>query len=358
MTTLPASSGRPVTAPADAGRTGVASSGPGGDVPRVVSSRTAEDGVALLGSIVGSWALVFVAYDRLLPFSGVVGFVVCWFVVFLLVYAIVSAISQPRPVVAVASTVVYTLAKGWAAQHHLNFFTKSMNGIPPTAPLNQGGILNAIVGSLEMVGMAVVVSFPLGVGTAVYISEVGGRFARVVRTVVEAMTALPDILAGLFIFAILVLRLGVQIGGFATSMALTVMMLPIIARASEVVLRVVPNGLREASLALGATRWRTVWRVVLPTARAGLGTALILGIARTIGETAPVLITSGASTFLNWDPFHEPMNSLPLYIYSAFSSGERLYAAREWGAASVLLEIVLILFIITRLLARTRSAPR
>ena len=118
-------------------------------------------------------------------------------------------------------------------------------------------------------------------------TEVGGRFARVVRTVVEAMTALPSIVAGLFIYTVLILGLGFPRSGFAAAMALSVMMLPIIARASDVVLRVVPGGLREASLALGASRWRTVWHVVLPTARPGLATALILGVARGIGETSP-----------------------------------------------------------------------
>jgi phosphate transport system permease protein len=132
-------------------------------------------------------------------------------------------------------------------------------------------------------------------------------------------------------------------------------MLPVIARAAEVVLRVVPGGLREAGLALGASRWRVVWRVVLPTARPGLATALILGIARAAGETAPVLLTSGASTFFNADPFRAPMNSLPLYIFSGFESGEQLYAARLWGAAAVLLVLILILFVIARVLARSRG---
>jgi phosphate transport system permease protein len=168
------------------------------------------------------------------------------------------------------------------------------------------------------------------------------------------MTALPDILAGLFIYTTLIVRLGVQNSGFAAAMALSVMMLPIIARSSEVVLRVIPGGLREASLALGASRWRTVWRVVLPTARSGLATALILGVARGIGETAPVLLTSGASTFFNVNPFSAPMNSLPLFIFSGFESGQRVFSDRLWGAAAVLLGLVLILFMAARLAARSR----
>jgi len=256
---------------------------------------------------------------------------------------------------AVLSTVCYTFAEGRHALAHLNFFTHDMAGVAPTAPLDQGGIAHAITGTLIEIGIAVLISLPLGVGTAVFITEVGGWFSRLVRTIVEAMTALPDILAGLFIYTTVIVRLGVQTSGFAAASALSVMMLPIIARSSEVVLRVVPGGLREASLALGASRWRTVWKVVLPTARPGLATALILGIARGIGETAPVLLTSGASTFFNANPFQYPMNSLPLFIFSGFESGETQYAARLWGAASVLLGVVLVLFITARVLARSRT---
>jgi phosphate transport system permease protein len=343
------------------------------DRPRPVGRTTSDDRFALIGCLVGSLGLVWVCYDRLLPFSGTVGFVVCWYLVFLVLYVGVSVITVPGPlvrdrlatalvhgaaglvVIAVGSAIVFTFLEGRHAIIHLNFFTQTSAAADPgTAPLDKGGILQAIVGTLIEIGIAIAVSLPLGIGTAVFITEVGGRFAMGIRTVVEAMTALPDILAGLFIYFTLIVKLGVQESGFAAAMALSIMMLPIIARSSEVVLRVVPGGLREASLALGASRWRTVWRVVLPTARPGLATALILGIARGIGETAPVLLTSGASSFLNANPFSEPMNSLPLYIYSGFESGLNLAYERIWATASVLLGIVLILFIITRVVARSR----
>jgi phosphate transport system permease protein len=342
---------------------------------RYVTKRTADDRVALLGSVAGSWGLVFVAYSRLLPFSGLAGFVLCWYVTFLVFYWLVSVVSQPTVVardrlagaviwggtllvvLAVADTVVYTFIKGWAAAHYLNFFTKTMAGVAPDAPLNQGGILNAIVGTLIEVGIATLISLPLGVGTAVYMSEVGGKFASVVRTVVEAMTALPDILAGLFIYTTWIVALHNPKSGFAAALALSIMMLPIIARASEAVLRVVPGGLREASLALGASRWRTVRMVVLPTALPGLATALNLGIARAIGETAPVLITSGASSFMNVDPFHNPMNSMPLFAFVSWISGQRVYTARLWGDALVLLVLELLLFGSARLIAFVSSRP-
>ncbi len=376
MTTLPATSAQPPSGTGSPGGENWQAATPdaeSADVPRRVGARTADDYLALAGCLVGSLGLVWVAYDRVLPFSGRFGFFVCWYLTFLLLYWGVSAISHPRPEVvdrlvtavvtggamvvffAVITTVLYTFAEGRHAIIHLNFYSHDMSGVSPAAPLTQGGIVHAITGTLIEIGIAIIVSLPLGVGTAVFITEVGGRFSRLVRTVVEAMTALPDILAGLFILTTLIIALGFQKSGFAAAMALSVMMLPIIARSSEVVLRVVPGGLREASLALGASRWRTVWTVVLPTARPGLATALILGIARGIGETAPVLLTSGASSFFTVNPFVNPMNSMPLFIFTSEQSGLTLAIQRAWGAASVLLAMVLVLFIVARVLARSRT---
>jgi phosphate transport system permease protein len=341
---------------------------------RSVTTRTADDLWSVVGSAVGSLGLVWVLYEQILPFSGVPGFIVCWWIGYLALYTSVSMMSQPRPIVidrlasaivasgaavigiALASTVIYTFARGWPALHHLNFFTHDMGGVSPgTDPLTKGGITHALVGSAIQVGLATIISLPLGVVTAVYLTEVGGRLATVVRTVVEAMTALPDILAGLFVYVLLILLLGFEKSGFAVSLALAVTMIPVIARSAEVVLRLVPSGLREASLALGAPRWRTTWRVVLPTARAGLATSLILGIARVTGETAPLLIVSGASTFFNTNPFKDPMTSLPLFVYSGVKSGQPLFISRSYGAAAVLLTVVLMLFITTRFLARDRA---
>ena len=233
-----------------------------------------------------------------------------------------------------------------------------MAGVGPQDPLVRGGILHALAGSLIEVGIAAALALPLGVGTAVYLTEVGGKLSQTVRTVVEAMTALPDILAGLFVYTTLIIALGQERGGFAAAMALTIMMTPVVARSAEVQLRVVPGGLREASLALGASSWRTVRLVVLPTAKTGLATALILGVARAVGETAPVLITSGASTFLNLNPIKDPMNSLPLFVFAAVRSGEPIYIARGFGAASVLLVVVLLLFVVIRFLARDKAGRR
>ncbi|HRI98293.1 MAG TPA: phosphate ABC transporter permease PstA, partial [Nocardioides sp.] len=223
---------------------------------------------------------------------------------------------------------------------------------------DHGGILHAMAGTFIELGIALIITLPLGIGTAVFMTEVGGRFARIVRTVVEAMTALPSIVAGLFIYTVFIIALGYPRSGLAAALAISVMILPIIARAADVVLRVVPGGLREASLALGASRWRTVWNVVLPTARPGLATAVILGVARGVGETSPVLLTSGAAAFLVTNPTDGVMNSMPLFIYSNVRSGEPVAIERAFAAASALLLLVLILFTIARLLARPRRSSR
>lgn len=346
------------------------------DRPRRLSSASVDDLTSLVGSLVAALALVWVLYEKVLAWTGTVGFVLCWYMAFLALYAAVSALGNPRTAVvdrlagavvwgaallvgaALASTLVYTLDRGWSALVHTNFYLKDMAGVGPQDPLNRGGILHALAGSAVEVGIAAVVSLPLGVGTAVYLTEVGGRLSQTVRTVVEAMTALPDILAGLFIYTTLIIGLGEERGGFAAAMALAITMTPIIARSAEVQLRVVPGGLREASLALGASHWRTVRMVVLPTAKSGLATALILGVARAVGETAPVLITSGASTFFNINPFTDPMNSLPLFTFAAVRSGEPLYIARGFGAASVLLIVVLLLFVVIRFFSRDKAVRR
>jgi phosphate transport system permease protein len=326
-----------------------------------------------VGAVAASFALVAIGYNHIFDFSGLLGFGICWYLVFLLVYAGVVAAANPRTIVverlvsatlylvaavvmfALGSTIVYIFAKGWQALVHVNFFTHDMAGIAPTAPLTQGGIFHAIMGTVIEVAIAVVVSVPLGVGTAVYMTEVGGRGSKLVRTVVESMTALPEILAGLFVYVFLVVGLGWSKSGLAVSAAMTVTMVPIVARAGEVALRVVPGGLREASSALGANHWRTVRKVVLPSARAGLATAIILSVARGVGETAIPLLCSGASDFTTYKPVGEPMNSLPLFIYTAYSTHEPLDIVRAFGAASVLLTMVLALFIGIRILARERK---
>lgn len=325
----------------------------------------------------GSWAaalgLAWLVTQQLLPLSGVPWFLVTWFVLGLAVTAVTAAMTggsndlKDRVAAAIVtggalvvgaalvSVLAFVAIRGWKPLLHLNFFVNDMSGVGPKDPFEMGGIAHAILGTLIELSIALVITLPLGIGTAVFMTEVGGRFARVVRTVVEAMTALPSIVAGLFIYSVFIVALGYPRSGLAAGLAIAVMMLPIIARAADVVLRLVPGGLREASLALGASRWRTVWDVVLPTARPGLATAVILGVARGIGETSPVLLTSGAAAFMVENPTDGVMNSLPLFIYTTVRSGEPTAITRAFAGASVLLAMVLILFVVARLLARPRS---
>ena len=220
-------------------------------------------------------------------------------------------------VVALVFIVLYTIFRGAKALVHLNFYTQDLHSTTPLDPLTKGGVLHAIVGTLIEVAIAMAIAVPLGLLTAVFLNEVPGRLNRLVRTVVDAMTALPDILAGLFIYATLILIFGLGLSGLAAACALAVTVLPIVCRAAYVVLRLVPGGLTEASYALGSGQWRTVWHVTLPTARSGLATAVILGAARAIGETAPVLLTAGATNYLNFNPASGPMMSLPLLAFSS-----------------------------------------
>jgi len=348
---------------------------PGDDIPRALRQTTADGLLSVVGSLVGSFCLVWLLYYDVLPLSGLIGFIICWYGAFLALLAGVTALSHPRTVVVdrlmataitgiatlvgfvLVTVVSYTFWRGHLALPHWNFYTQPASKGSLTGPFTRGGISNAIIGSLITVGMAITVSLPLGISTAIFMTEIGGWFSRVVRTVVEAMTAIPDLLAGLFVYVVLILEFGGHRNGLAVSIALCVTMTPIIARSAEVALRVVPGGLREAGLALGASHWQTVRRIVLPTALPGLATALILAVARCIGETSPLIIVSGFSIFANANPFDsQPMNSLPLYIYECIRSGQPTQITRGFAAAVVLLSMVFVLFITTRLLTRTRVA--
>ena len=313
-------------------------------------------------------AIAALLFGWIAPLSGVVGFIIVAFFAFVVIYALlVSATSDGREVVdrvmtvvlasagvilfgALSFVVVFTLFRGFPALVNLNFFFQDMEFAGPLDGLDVGGVAHAIVGTLIQIGIALAISIPLGIVTALFLNEVGGRFARFVRTIVDAMTALPSIVAGLFIYSAIILAFTHQRSGFAASIAITVMMLPIIIRAADVVLRLVAGNLREASYALGASRWRTVWHVVLPTARSGLVTAVILGTARGIGETSPVLLTSGITNMMNTNPFEGPMISLPLQVFDFVRSPEPNIVARGFGTAAVLLLLVLALFAIARVI--------
>ncbi len=214
----------------------------------------------------------------------------------------------------------YIIVEGVKALR-FGFFVHDQAGITPTEPATAGGGAHALVGTIEEVGLALIWSLPLGLAAAVFLNESRSRWRRPVRIFVDAMSGLPSIVAGLFIFAVFILPYAhtaaiFGFNGFMASLALALLMLPTITRTVEVVLRLVPDGLREASLAMGASRARTTWSVVFPTARTGITTAVVLGIARAVGETAPLLFTSFGYDLMNGNPFAKPQESLPLFVYN------------------------------------------
>jgi phosphate transport system permease protein len=238
---------------------------------------------------------------------------------------------------------------------HASYLTDDMRITPSSDLIQYGGVAHAIIGTLIMVLIASFISVPLGVLAAVYVVEIKGRFASMVRFLTQAMSGVPSIVAGLFIYAAVVVIFG-GFSAWAGSLALVILMLPTVARTSEEILKIVPEDLRTASYALGATQSRTTFRVVLPTIASGLVTAAVLGIARVVGETAPLILTASyfvaTSTKLN-----DPIASLPIYIFSSLGLGDENATTRAWGGSLVLLGVVFILFAIARILS-TRIARK
>ncbi|PZQ89827.1 MAG: phosphate ABC transporter permease PtsA [Leifsonia xyli] len=251
---------------------------------------------------------------------------------------------------ALGVVVVSTLLRGSDAFLKWNFWVQDLSLAGPQQPLTEGGMLHAAVGTLIMISIALAIAIPLGLVTAVMMAEFPSPFTNIVRTVCEAMTALPSIVCGLFIYATYILIFGFDKSGFAAALAVTIMILPIIIRSADVVLRLVPATLKEASYATGASHWRTIWHVVLPTSKSGLMTAIVLGTARGIGETSPVLLTAGYTTFLEFNPFSGPMVSLPFATFTLVKSPEPVQIARGFGAAAVLMLLVFILFLVARII--------
>ncbi len=335
---------------------------------RSIRGVSRQDVMTLGGSAVSALCTTMLLFGRLTSLSGELGFAVVGWLVFLVTYGVLVSLTEDRPAVvdkvvtamlasaglvallALASVVIFTFARGWHALFAPNTYTSDLSSSGPLDGLDKGGIAHAIVGTLIITGMALAITVPLGVACAVYLNERRTRVANLVRTVVTAMTALPSILAGLLIFSTWILILGFERSGLAGSLAVAIVMLPIIIRASDVVLRLVPSNMREASAALGAPQWRTVWHVVLPTARSGLTTSVILGVARGVGETAPVLLTAGFTASMNVNPFKGSMITLPLAAFSLVKSPLPSQIARGFASAVVLMVLVLILFTVARVL--------
>lgn len=255
-------------------------------------------------------------------------------------------------VVPLLSLIWTTVARG-AESLDIDFLTHSMAGVLGSDP--NGGVYHALIGTLEQVGIATVISTPIGLLTAVYLVEYGkGALARAVTFFVDVMTGIPSIVAGLFILS-LMLMTKTEPSGLMGSLALTILMIPVVVRATEEMLKLVPNELREAALALGVPKWRMILKVVLPTAIGGITTGVMLAIARIAGETAPILLLVYGSQLINNDPFEGAQSSLPFYIYEQYKIGEVESVNRAWAAALVLIAFVMILNLVARGIARWKA---
>ncbi|UIR19536.1 phosphate ABC transporter permease PstA [Streptomyces spinosirectus] len=257
-------------------------------------------------------------------------------------------------VVPLVSLIWTTVARGVKVLD-LYFLTHSMGIVADSQP--GGGIYHAIIGSIEQVGLATVIAAPIGVLTAIYLVEYGrGGLARSVTFFVDVMTGIPSIVAGLFILS-LMLIFDMEPFGFAGSLALAILMMPIVVRSTEEMLKLVSNELREASLALGVPKWRTILKVVLPTSIGGITTGIMLAVARIAGETAPVLLLVFGNRFINNNPFDGAQQSLPLYIYQQYANSAGANAAydRAWAASLTLIAFVMILNLVARAIARWKA---
>ena len=252
-------------------------------------------------------------------------------------------------------SVIYEIVKLGSVGFSFGIFTDDMAETSSESPLTEGGLLHAVIGTAYIVTFATLLSTPIGILTALYIVEVKGRFAGLVRFFVQAMSGVPSIVAGLFIFAVWMIQLGNAYSGIAGGFALTVLMIPTVARTSEEVLKLIPQDLREAGLALGATQWRTVAMVIIPAARSGLVTAIILGVARVVGETAPLLLTVGGADAINLNPGEGNMSAFPYYVWKNLLIGDENAVSRAWTGVMVLMILVLIIFTLARYLSTARG---
>ncbi len=343
-----------------------------------VSTRAILAGEGSSGGTLPGWA-PYAAFVGALVFCGAVLAALGWFTIALTlafgcVVAIVAIYAWSRPVegrrrakdraitMAIAAafgiamapliSLLYEVVKRGAAGISWEFFTSDARGA-----ITGGGAEHAIVGTLIITACAVVISVPIGIMAAIYMNEYGrGPLRRALTFFVDVMTGIPSIVAGLFAYALFELFLGPGIQmGIMGSLALTVLMIPIVIRSAEEVLKIVPNHLREASYALGTPKWKTITKVVLPTAFAGLVTGVMLATARIIGETAPLLVTTGVVSSLNTNPFSGRMQNLAVYAYNEYRSPGVMKQAsydRAWAAALTLIAIVMILNVIARLVYR------
>ena len=255
-------------------------------------------------------------------------------------------------------SVLWLVVKNGIGRFDLEFLTHSMRNIG--ARDAGGGAYHAIIGTLEQVLLASLIAVPIGLLTAVYLVEYGegGRLSRIISFFVDVMTGVPSVVSGLFVLAFWILVLGMPFSGFAGALALSILMMPVVVRSAEEMLRLVPRELREAAYALGVPKWRTIVKVVLPTAFTGIVTGVMLAVARVAGETAPLLLTVFITDSINNDPFNGPQMGLPLYVFDQAGRPTDTAIDRAWTGALTLILIVMLLNLVARLITWWRSPAR
>jgi phosphate transport system permease protein len=336
---------------------------PSDDRPRRQRKVTGDDLAAATLAVIAGAAVAF-TMRVLLGWSGVMGTALWWYLATLVVFYVITrdrtdseqALDKIVTVLvwsagAVVSGVlawmlVFLVTKGLPALTG-SFFFQDMSKVGPLSP--GGGVKHALIGTLEQVGLATIVAVPVAVMTAIYLHEIHGRLTTPVRFIVDAMSGLPSIIAGLLIFTVWVDGRGFS--GAAGAAALAVLMLPTVTRTSEEIFRTIPDTLREGALALGAPQWRLIVKVVIPTALAGLVTAAILGVARAVGETAPMLLTAFGSDATNTNPLSGAQSDLPLFVWKLIRLPNQTQVDRAWSGALVLVLLVLVLFVSARYIA-------
>ena len=325
--------------------------------------------------LIGAIATLLITYAVIAysPLKGKLGFVITLLIVATIVTAVISGVRRDRKaafnsistvlvyvaglfVILPLGSILFEIISRGIGGLSWGIFATDMAVTASDAPLEEGGLLHAIIGTLYIVVLASLFSVPIGILTALYLTEIKGKAAGTVRFFVQAMSGIPSIVAGLFIYAVWMIALGNQYSAFAGAMALAILMVPTVARTSEEVLKLIPSDLREAGLAMGGTQWRTVAMIVLPAARSGLMTAIMLGIARIAGETAPLLLLTGGGDKVNPNPFSGSVGSLPYYIWKSFNAGSPEAITRAWAGLLVLMILVLILFVAARALSSRKMS--
>lgn len=325
----------------------------------------------ILGALFTALSTVLIV--AISPLKGTLGFSIVLILMAIFTAAVVSGLRRDKKaainstttvLVYVASAFViiplasllYEIIRKGVGGLSLGIFTKDMSLTASDSPLTEGGLLHAVIGTFYIVILATIISTPIGILASLYIVEVKGKFAGIVRFFIQAMSGIPSIVAGLFIYAVWMINLGNTYNAAAGAGALAILMIPTVARTSEEVLKLIPTDLREAGLALGATQWRTVAMIVIPAAKSGLVTAIILGIARVAGETAPLLLTIGGADAINLNPFSGNNSALPYYVWKNFSLGNEQSIERAWLGVLVLMIVVFIFFSLARYFGRVKDS--